>query len=137
MLRYNYVSTLSLSAVRHDLPSLSNTTTQLLCISCILTYIDRFTITFHFAVFRTTMQLAWLFCVLFLFAQAQDSPSVSAEWNGDPKICTVDSSTSPTSPSLPKFPNKAEFMLEHIEYRILSNVSSLADRSVYEYIYDY
>ena len=72
-------------------------------------------------------------------SHAQDSTSIPAtQWNGDPKICTVD----PSAPiindkPLPVFSTKAEFTLERVEAKSLIGINLPSELTLYQYLYDY
>jgi hypothetical protein len=86
-------------------------------------------------------------CLLLLFVsgfQTQDPSSTTPfdDWNGDPKICTVNPVTtttlSPTPPSsFPKFTNQAEFSLERVIIRHRLNATAPSELTLYHYTYDY
>ncbi|CAF5128542.1 unnamed protein product, partial [Rotaria sp. Silwood1] len=62
------------------------------------------------------------------------------EWNGDPKLCTVNPSATPSTipgPPLPKFSNKAEFALERVEIKHILNVSLPTEITMYQQSCDY
>ena len=60
------------------------------------------------------------------------------DWNGDPKLCTVD----PSAPiindrPLPVFSNQAEFTLERVEVKHIMDVTLPSELTLYQYLYDY
>ncbi|CAF1537295.1 unnamed protein product [Adineta steineri] len=71
--------------------------------------------------------------------QAQDPTTTpGTDWNGDPKICTVDTSgPSPTDRPQPIFPKQAEFALERVEIRHLYDATESSELTMYQYLYDY
>ncbi len=93
------------------------------------------------------MQQAYKFVCLLLFFisgyRTQDSPTTTSspsDWHGDPKICLVNNPTTPSpgpSPSLPQFPNQAEFTIEHVIIRHRSTTTSPSELTLSHYIYDY
>jgi hypothetical protein len=83
------------------------------------------------------MQHLWLICLLLVYTRAQETTTTVPEWNGDPRVCTVDPSASPSDRPLPTFPNKAEFALENVETQHFSNGASVGKLTMYQYIYDY
>ncbi|CAF5002684.1 unnamed protein product [Rotaria sp. Silwood1] len=88
-------------------------------------------------------QYGFVFLLLLFISKyhAQNPTTISPlEWNGDPKLCTVNPSVTPSTipgPPLPKFPNKAEFALERVEIRHMSNITLPSEITMYQYIYDY
>ena len=83
-----------------------------------------------------------LFCLLvFLLSECNALDTTSnplSNWNGDPRLCTVDppSSTINDKP-LPLFPSKAEFALERVEIRHILNATLRSELTLYQYLYDY
>ncbi|CAF2621337.1 unnamed protein product [Rotaria sp. Silwood2] len=82
------------------------------------------------------------FLLLFISKYHAQNPTTTSplEWNGDPKLCTVNPSAAPSTipgPPLPKFSNKAEFALERVEIKHLLNVSLPTVITMYQQIYDY
>lgn len=79
----------------------------------------------------------FLYLVLFLILVTSTTRGLDSEWNGDPNVCLIDSSTHPPGPPLPTFPTRAEFLIERVEIFSANNVT-LSDKLVfYEYVYDY
>jgi len=81
-------------------------------------------------------------CLLVLYISgyyAQDPTTTpSTEWNGDPKLCTVDPSAPPTSDRpLPRFPTKVEFTLERVEIKHILDSTEPSELTMYQYLYDY
>lgn len=79
-----------------------------------------------------------VFLLLLSIAEYQAQP----DWNGDPKLCTVNGPSTPPPgpvPPPPKFPSKAEFGLERVEIKQvpLLNLTLPSEISLYEYLYDY
>jgi hypothetical protein len=77
------------------------------------------------------------FCLLLAYARAQETTTVPPTWNGDPKICTVDTSPPTTDPPYPVFPTKAEFALESVQINHISDLTLLSTVNIFQYIYDY
>ncbi|CAF3591913.1 unnamed protein product, partial [Rotaria sp. Silwood1] len=88
-------------------------------------------------------QYGFVFLLLLFISKyhAQNLTTISpVEWNGDPKLCTVNPSATPSTipgPPLPKFSNKAEFALERVEIKHILNVSLPTEITMYQQIYDY
>ncbi len=87
-----------------------------------------------------------LVCLLLLFIsgyQTQDSSTTTSpfpDWHGDPRICTVNTATTPSpgpTPSLPKFTNQAEFRLERVIIRHRTGEANSSELTLYHYYYDY
>ena len=81
-------------------------------------------------------------CLLVLFISryhAQDPTTTPIpDWNGDPKICTVDPSAPPTiDRPLPTFPNRVEFALERVEIKHIFDSTIPSELTMYQYLYDY
>ena len=77
------------------------------------------------------------FCLFLVYARAQDSTTVPVPWNGDPLICTVDTSPPATDPPQPKFPNLAEFAVESVQINHIYGSTLLTTVDISQYIYDY
>lgn len=84
-------------------------------------------------------------CVLFLFValvvqclgQDETTATTIPEWNGDPSVCTPDTSpANPGDPPDPQFPRKAEFALEQIEVRHILDQTLPSTSTLYQYLYD-
>ena len=79
-----------------------------------------------------------LLALLFFECNAQGSTTTPSNWNGDPRLCTVDpSAPSPSDRPLPKFPNIAEFALERVEIKHVLNQTLPSELTLYQYLYDY
>jgi hypothetical protein len=82
-----------------------------------------------------------LYVLVLLIAQSrtQETTTTSTpEFNGDPRLCTVNSSTpSPSDPLLPRFPPQAQFGLERVEIKHISNTTFPSELTLYQYFYDY
>lgn len=85
-------------------------------------------------------------CLLLLFIseyQTQDPTTTTSpfpDWNGDPRICTVNTATTPSPtppPALPKFTNQAEFRLERVIIRHRLDAANSSELTLYHYFYDY
>jgi hypothetical protein len=62
------------------------------------------------------------------------------DWNGDPRICTINTATTPApgpTPSLPTFTNQAEFRLERVIIRHRLDATNSSELTLYHYFYDY
>ncbi|CAF3474627.1 unnamed protein product [Rotaria sp. Silwood1] len=71
--------------------------------------------------------------------QAQD-PTQPIDWNGDPRLCTVNPPATPSPlspPPVPKFPNQAEFALERVEIKHVINITFPSEMTMIQYLYDY
>jgi hypothetical protein len=85
-----------------------------------------------------------LLCLLVLsilgsYAQDPTTTPLPIEWNGDPKLCTVDPSKPPPSSTRPQptFPPRAEFGLERVEVKHILNTTLPSELTLYQYLYDY
>jgi hypothetical protein len=89
-------------------------------------------------------------CLLLLFIsgyQTQDTSTTTTpdstttlpDWYGDPAICTINTTTTPSPPtqSMPKFTNQAEFTLERVIIRHRFAAGNTSELTLYHYIYDY
>lgn len=92
---------------------------------------------FLFHTLTMTMQYLWIISLIFSHVLAQDSTTTMPQWNGDPKICTIDSSSIPDVPLSPHFPNKAEFAFEIIGTTHLGDEKFPFQSTLLEYIYDF
>jgi hypothetical protein len=81
-----------------------------------------------------------LLCLLVLCifgSHAQDSTTAPLpDWNGDPNLCTVESTIQPPSRPLPTFSDKAEFGVEQVTIRHFFNRTP-SDLVLSQYLYDY
>ena len=84
-----------------------------------------------------TMRYIWLISLIFTHVLAQDPTTAIPQWNGDPKICTIDSSSISDVPPMPRFPEKAEFTLERVEMQHYGDFNPPAQHTLFEYIYDF
>jgi hypothetical protein len=84
-------------------------------------------------------KLLYVLVLLITEYRTQETTTTSTpEFNGDPRICTVNPSTpSPRDPPLPTFSTQAEFGLERVEIRHISNSILPSVLTLYQYFYDY
>ncbi|CAF1132309.1 unnamed protein product [Adineta ricciae] len=83
-----------------------------------------------------------LFCLLVLCISkclTQDPTTTpSSTWNGDPAVCTVDTSTPPVPDRpLPRFPTRVEFALERVEVKHILDITVPSEITMYQYLYDF
>ena len=74
--------------------------------------------------------------VVSALSQDQTSSTAKPEWNGDPRVCTPDSTPSQGPMAYPEFPKKAEFTLEVVQIGHLQNVTSPSILTKLQYLYD-
>ena len=85
--------------------------------------------------------------LLLLYVTGQQAQNLAAktaadpEWNGDPRLCTVNPPGTPLPPDppmpLPVFPKQAEFSMERVEIKHVLNITLRSEMTLYEYLYDY
>ena len=94
--------------------------------------------------FQTKMKTHTFLSLLILSyfgSPAQDSTSTStsaSEWNGDSTLCTVDlSAPIINNKPLPSFPIQAEFTLERVEVKHITNITLPIELTLYHDLYEY
>ena len=80
----------------------------------------------------------YLLVIFIVGCCAQDPTTTpSIDWNGDPKLCTVDPNPPSSTVPLPQFPAQAEFSLERVEIKHILDQTLPSELTLYQYLYDY
>lgn len=76
--------------------------------------------------------IAFLFTLITSTVQVQD-----AQWNGDPSVCQLNSTSPSSNKKFPDFPEQAQFIMETISSTRIDNNTANPTIAVVHYYYDY